>query len=138
MSAKTTITLAALTIAASAATAGTWEQVIAHPEGGCYVLDDSVAYLSAAAFAADKADELRGGGILGYHLPYDPKTKKSTINHSMMVLKHWLKYGGPSPIDLSETTPSLFWVDGEIWKYPQDFAGYRVTSNPNDLKECSA
>lgn len=126
---------------AQTAQAGTWEMVEKYPEGGCVEVPANTMCLSACAFGWLKASTRVNRGIVGFHLPYDPKTKQSTIAHQLVTRSFLNQYDSLGLWNaIVDTTPSRFVMmqNGRVWSadWKTARAGMKVTSDPKSLRRC--
>lgn len=131
----------ATVLVAQTAQAGTWEMVEKHPSGGCVEIPPNTMCLSACAFGWLKASKRINRGIVGFHLPYDPKTKKTTISQQLVARNFLFEHGYLMLWnDLAETTPSKFVMmqADRVWSadWKTARAGMKVTSDPASLRRC--
>ena len=126
----------AISLAATAANAGTLGEVFLYDPPQCVTVGADVACLSACALGAALSPELHNYGILGWHMSYDPNTGQPTAAsevYQRLIMAQ--AHHGPTYDDLSETTPSLFWVEGDIVNW-RNLSGYDIVSTPDSLMEC--
>ena len=134
-------TVVALVLGSQVATAGTWEMVEQFPEGGCVEIPADTMCLSACAFGWLKASKRINRGVVGFHLPYDPKTKKTTIG-LQLVARNFMFERGYLMLwnELAETTPSefVFMQSDRVWSgnWRQYKGNMKVTSDPKSLARC--
>lgn len=74
-----------------------------------------VAALSEPAFCALKADRIINDGVIGFHMLYDPQTKRAGLKRRLATWKLLLDHNKqPKEFvkisDLAKTTPSLFFL----------------------------
>ncbi len=131
----------ALVVFASVAQAGTWEMVKNFPEGGCVEIPANTMCLSACAFGWLKASKRINRGVVGFHLPYDPKTNQSSIA-DQLVARNFMFERGYLMLwnEIKETTPSdfVFMASDRTWSgnWRDARGGMKVTSDPSSLKRC--
>ena len=126
----------AISLAATAASAGTLGEVFLYDPPQCVTVGADVACLSACALGAALSPDLQNYGLLGWHMAYERDTMQpSVLSELYQRILMSRAYHGPSYDDLSETSPSLFWIDGEIvnWK---DLDDYTVVSSTSALIGC--
>lgn len=131
---------AALLVASTSASAGTWSQVVDYPEGGCNRVPSGTMCLSACAFAWLKGSKRINDGIVGFHFPYSPETMQSDIFDLLRTMV-FLNERGYMWMweDMTETTPSKFvMLKGQnVWVVEwRDVKGYKMSSNPSALERC--
>ena len=113
----------------------------------CVHILAGVAALSEPAYAALKADHMIIDGVIGWHYTYDPRTGQTTamnrLYSKLMIVANRDKFGDLiEPNDLSDTTPSLFFVRGGPFDHQvvhwQDLrdAGYEIKSTSEALLSC--
>lgn len=125
-----------ISLAATTASAGTLGEVFLYDPPQCVTVGVGVACLSACALGAALSPDLQNYGLLGWHMAYERDTMHpSVISELYQRILMAKAYHGPSYDDLSETSPSLFWIDGEIvnWK---DLDDYTVVSSTKNLIGC--
>ena len=134
-------TVLALALGSQVATAGTWEMVEQFPEGGCVEIPADTMCLSACAFGWLKAFKRINRGVVGFHLPYDPKTKKTTIG-LQLVARNFMFERGYLMLwnELADTTSSefVFMQSDRVWSgnWRQHKGNMKVTSDPKSLARC--
>lgn len=121
--------------------AGTWEMVENYPEGGCVEIPADTMCLSACAFGWLKASKRINRGVVGFHLPYDPKTNETTMG-MQLVARNFMFERGYLMLwnELAETTPSdfVFMKADATWSgnWREARGNLKVTSDPRSLKRC--
>ena len=126
----------AISLAATAANAGTLGEVFLYDPPQCVTVGADVACLSACALGAALSPELHNYGILGWHMDYERDTMQpSVLSELYQRILMSRAYHGPSYDDLSETSPSLFWIDGEIVNW-RDIKDHTVLSSTTALIGC--
>lgn len=127
----------AISLLASTASAGTLGEVFLYDPPQCVTVGADVACLSACALGAALSPDLQNYGLLGWHMAYERDTMHpSVLSELYQRILMSRAYHGPTYDDLSETTPSLFWIDGEIVNW-RDIKGYTVLSSTSALIGCS-
>lgn len=128
---------AAISLLASAANAGTLAEVFLYEPPQCVIVREDIACLSACALGAALSPEMRNYGILGWHMAYERDTVQPSFTSELYQrILMSRAYHGPTYDDLSETTPSLFWIEGEIVNW-RDIKDHTVLSSTTALIGCS-
>jgi len=97
--------------------------------------------LSACAFGWLKASKRINRGVVGFHLPYDPKTNETTMG-MQLVARNFMFERGYLMLwnELAETTPSdfVFMKADSTWSgnWREAHGNLKVTSDPRSLKRC--
>lgn len=100
-----------------------------------------VMCLSECALIAAKTEVLDNHGIMGWHKPYDPETMLPTIRAEILQMLDMSKANhGPNYLDLADTSPSVFYMqgggfDGDLINW-RDVVGYTVVSSFEALPSC--
>lgn len=118
--------------------AGTVGEIEEYDPPPCVFIPKDMLCLSACAFGSLKAKELIVEGKLGFHLPYNPDTMESDMNSRLWTLLFLHEYseGRLSYFDVVNTTPSIFWIEGDLVDWHTLRNSYNVVSSVSDLQEC--